>query len=316
MMEFVEQMIRQLPHPVVPGLQHEPVPELLARNVKFWKSSRVFGEFYVVCQRPDGTVLVDAKFSKVYLVQGLAQSLGSLFTKIEVASPATSSTLIGRKLTLTLLPWEGIITYDGICVGWGGHSEALSAEERGMVVATYTRALEEGKVISELKLRAYAAPSPAQGACAPLGLGAANIEALAVELKPKLDFIVAASLISASESWVFRRHGYSEASNPEHWCTVISCSSGPVGPMHIPPQGFQQLKPTVAEIIALLWQRIKDAGNRRPAMIMIDSEPVIAGLKALFAKALVPIRVDYYPPPQGEELAAYAAMDQIGRAHV
>ena len=79
--------------------------------------------------------------------------------------------------------------------------------------------------------------------------------------------------------------------------------------MHIPPQGFQQLKPTVAEIIALLWQRIKDAGNRRPAMIMIDSEPVIAGLKALFAKALVPIRVDYYPPPQGEELAAYAAMD-------
>jgi len=307
MMEFVEQMSLQFPH--IPGLQHDPVRELLQRNVKFWKSSRVFGEFYVVCQRRDGTILINAKFSKVYLVQGIAQSIGSICTKFEDASPATSSTLIGRKYTLTLLPWEGIITYDGICHGWGGHSEIMSAEERGMVVATYTRALEEGKVISKLKLRAEAAPSPPPDLSTLLGLGAATIEALALELKPKLDFIIAASPISAAESWVFRRHGYTEMSNPEHWCSVISCSSGPVGPMHIAPLAFQQLNPTVAEITALLWQRIKDAGRRRPAMIMIDSEPVIKSLKALYRHALVPIRVEYYPPPQGEELAAYAAMD-------
>lgn len=50
----------------------------IARDTIFRKSSRVFGAFWVLLERKDGTILISEDFSQVYLVLGLAQSFGDV----------------------------------------------------------------------------------------------------------------------------------------------------------------------------------------------------------------------------------------------
>jgi hypothetical protein len=89
----------------------------ISKYVMYWKADRITGEFFVLMDRPDGTILLSGDFKRVYLVLGIAQSIG---TACDLAgrssilrSPrgvrdghrALCGQIIGSKVALTLLPW-------------------------------------------------------------------------------------------------------------------------------------------------------------------------------------------------------------------
>jgi hypothetical protein len=63
-------------NPEMPLSQHLP-------HVQHW-SHRVQGTVYVLCLRPDGTIVVSEDMRTVYLVQGITQSLASIVSKVGI----------------------------------------------------------------------------------------------------------------------------------------------------------------------------------------------------------------------------------------
>ena len=95
----------------------EAMRDRISKYVINWKADRVTGEFFVLMDRPDGTVLLSSDFKKVYLALGIAQSIGAACDRIShnsiLQSPrgvrfghrALCGHIIGSRVALTLLPW-------------------------------------------------------------------------------------------------------------------------------------------------------------------------------------------------------------------
>ena len=123
--------------------------------------------------------------------------------------------------------------------------------------------------------------------------------------------------------YVFRRHGYSEAENPEHLTSVMSSEGMPV----ILGATSARLDPTLAETVLLLARAVFESGSREnammlammgggvnrhngkaPASVAVDCEAVVEPLRALLDRHGCGIDVDFYPPPSREEARMYSSM--------
>jgi len=104
------------------------VETVVTREVKYWRESRVYDTFGVLLERSDGTIVISQDLRRVFLVLGITQSLGSGLPHMPSNLPfrydsnrsQLASSLCKRLLyasaTLTLLPWEGKIVFDGISI--------------------------------------------------------------------------------------------------------------------------------------------------------------------------------------------------------
>ena len=95
----------------------ETMRDRISKYVIHWKADRVTGEFFVLMDRPDGTVLLSSDFKRVYLALGIAQSIGAACDRagpnsilrsprgVQFGHRALCGHIIGSKVALTLLPW-------------------------------------------------------------------------------------------------------------------------------------------------------------------------------------------------------------------
>lgn len=106
-----------------------------------------------------GTILVSNDFRKVYLVLGIAQSIGEVYVDQTIGQRQLfdhpfpdlclhNPPFSGLCVVTTLLPWQGKIVYDGIVCG------IPLPLGRKLVYRTlcrvYKEAVDKGKVISSL----------------------------------------------------------------------------------------------------------------------------------------------------------------------
>lgn len=87
---YVEKAKRSSPD--VPGFEY-------FHNCRHWRDHRVFGQFYLLMDRPDGSVFVSADMKKVYLVIGIKANFCKQLQKQSIA--------LSTAMTLTFLPFEG-----------------------------------------------------------------------------------------------------------------------------------------------------------------------------------------------------------------
>lgn len=110
------------------SISQDQVETAVDRDVKYWRESRVFDTFGVLLERSDGTIVISQDLRRVYLVLGISTSLGSVFqqqsklpfrydsNRTQLAS-SLCKRLLFASATMTLVPWEGGIVFDGIAVG-------------------------------------------------------------------------------------------------------------------------------------------------------------------------------------------------------
>lgn len=92
----------------------------LKEDACYWQTSRVHGEYIVLCDRPDGTIVVSADLQTVCLVLGVEQSLGTaanaqMVDEQWVAQPVGARSfhgMVGTLCSLSLLPWGDRIVCD------------------------------------------------------------------------------------------------------------------------------------------------------------------------------------------------------------
>jgi hypothetical protein len=92
----------------------------MMNDCQYWATSRVQGKFVILMERPDGTIVISEETKEVYLVLGLAQSIGEVILKSSRPSrwhkEGMHGPIVGVRVALTLLNWEDRIVYDGLIV--------------------------------------------------------------------------------------------------------------------------------------------------------------------------------------------------------
>eukprot|EP01034_Spumella_vulgaris_P046789 gene46789-58347_t len=134
----------------------------IENDVQYWKDSRVFGDFYILFDREDGTVLLSLDYQKVYLVMGLANTIGEALRvprkKPKLASiPLFHDTILGRKVSLSLLNWQGKIVYDGLML----HMAVMNGDQRNRAFRAYIKAVDNNTLITALERTLVAGNVPA-----------------------------------------------------------------------------------------------------------------------------------------------------------
>ncbi len=283
-----------------PHLKWGPAVE---RDVKFWKDSRIFGDFFVLFDRHDGTVMLSPDCKRVYLVLGLAQSIGEALPiprKPKVKSLAAfQEVFLGRRVSTTLLSWDGRVVYDGLMM----HLDVMSAEQRRRALRAYCQAVDRGTLITSLDMKLVTPQAPSSSSSS-AARKAAPSHTVPSEHSDKVRRIVARlqaaapmSGDTAAGTLVFRRHGYSESENPNHLVSVMQGGGGAL----LPFQTYKALLPTLLEVLELLDRAVAAAGHRKPAYVGIDVEFAVEPLQTLLEGT--GIRLMYYPPPSKEEEA-------------
>lgn len=287
-------------------------PVALEADCQYWQASRVHAnDFIVLFERPDGTIVVQLATkkepAKVYLVLGIAQSLGEVanvrfdksinnFTRgIPYQSPKLHGPVLGVIVTATLVNWRENILYDGILAP----TAMASSSEIQQALQAYSDAVDSGSIITAFTKKSSPGISmPSSGERQKI---IADTELLKVRYTGELQKIRSCSLCHPQARsnpmfghWVFRRWGYTEEENPNHMMVVL-CGSSMVTPT---PQKLRALEPTVDEYIVLLHQLCSRVG--RPISIAVDAIGVYAMLKELLPVSC-DIEVGYYPPPSPEE---------------
>jgi hypothetical protein len=202
-------------------------------EVRFWKDNRIHDCFYVYKERSDGTVVISQDMTRVYLVQGIRDSLGDIFIRSGRSLPVQGYT--------TLLPFQHKLVYDGL---FRGIFTDVNKDTLKKLHGAYEGAVDQRAVIHTLDGRMVPpSESPGISANSPLQkvqLSSRHREALVNSRRaPEGD---------PSGMWVFRRFGYSEASNPNHLIVVLGGGS-----MHIAgPLSLKALQPTAQEIIDIV----------------------------------------------------------------
>jgi len=274
-------------------------PGLIAsidKDVKYWNNDRVYGNFFVLFERPDGTIVVSNDCKKVYLVLGLADSLakpilrssGTVIKKYHLHSPKAATVVC-----LTLLNWQGKICYDGLIAA---SHEKPSIKLIKKAIKAYIQAVDKGKLITSISKT----PLPSIDTSETKPAAPPSVKMLE-KLKPALNNIKSMSEVKGMGGdptmWVFRRHGYTPRENPNNIISVISSGGGQIGTEF----RAKALIPDLADYMELLILGCRSVGSRRPPMVLIDAITMVEPLKALLAST--GIMVEYYPPPSDEEIA-------------
>lgn len=261
-------------------------------DVKYWNNDRIYGDFFVLFERPDGTILVSNDCKKVYLVLGLADSIAKCVYQAtgRVAKKYNLHGVnAGTVVSLTLLNWQGKIVYDGlICAS----SEKPSIKLTKKAIKAYIQAVDKGKLITSISRT----PLPLTEASK---LKPAPSVKMLLKLKSSLDKLKAMSEMKGigPTMWVFRRHGYTPRENPNNMISIISSGSGLV----VDAFNTKALIPNIEEYIQLLMMGCQAVGSRRPPMIMIDAIEMVGPMKEILTGTGV--IVEYYAPPSNEERA-------------
>eukprot|EP01040_Poterioochromonas_malhamensis_P014463 gene14463-16008_t len=121
----------------------------------YWNSSKVFGDFIVLMERRDGSILVSADYSKVYLVLGHLDSLAGKITFIpgkgfsyveKYPAPKIHGPINGVKVKMILLNWQNKVAYDGMM----SPREMVSKAALKKALQAYLQALNRGTLITSL----------------------------------------------------------------------------------------------------------------------------------------------------------------------
>lgn len=296
----------------------------LNADCKYWLSSRISGDFFVLFERVDGTVFISADYKHVYLVLGLAQTVGEIFqspmplsrlgvTRCEIPNDSTTQKefsfsfhgpIIGMRVATTLLPWEGKIVYDGLMIA---KSKANPIELKNLQ-RLYIDAVDRDKLIWKLPLiedpSLLAASNGAGGGNGSI-VSQDEIQAVRTALDSKLKKMASISKYKSSGKganddfgiiWVFRRHGYNEKDNPDHLITVLTSAGGTMKEFY----QTKKLLPSITEYVDLLYDIVRGV-DKKPQGIAIDAEEMIEPLREVLTAA-TGVEVHYYPPPSEEEM--------------
>jgi hypothetical protein len=187
----------------------------LKKDIRFFKQDRVFGRFILLFDTPCGAVLVSENFQRVYVALGISESIGYAVGATEAYSQFSRP--IGYFITTTLLPWDGMIVYDGLL------NSSLSAVHKSHLrraIEAFIDAIDTNTLIISL---------PRDPTFLDSNLSAAtttapkiDTEALKILLGPKIHAIASMSEFSQPGShWPFLRHGYTKEDNPKFIITVM-----------------------------------------------------------------------------------------------
>ncbi len=261
----------------------------------YWNSSKVFGDFIVLMERPDGTILVSVDYSKVYLVVGLVNSVASV-SGADYYFPKIHGRISSILITTVLLNWQNKIVYDGFL----SPGEAVSDETLEKAFQAYLNALNTGTLITNLpKNEATAAQVK------PFMLNEEEYESYrlryllelqSINLKPSIEGFDINNPFALKEVIqhyvVYRRLGYTEEETPQHLLAAL-LGSELVGSLIM-----ESATPIIEEYIQLTQNYCDDEG-RKPAVIAIDYLPHFEMFRRLMGD--VNIHVSYYPPASDVE---------------
>jgi hypothetical protein len=296
-----------------PGPTPPDVPTLAQQKAAIleeaprWASQRVEGKFYVLLLREDGTVVVSADEGprRVYVVAGMVDPLFKILREGHKGAP-----LLGPpfKVSLNLVPYRHYVSYDSCLLGAGMSAESQEGLQklRAELIGVYLDAIDRGQVITRMPYPdGSASPSSSSSSSAALEPAPGPL-VLSAEEAQFLEELRVRDHFDASV-WVFRRFGYTEGENPDHRCTVISCTDGePVDFL-----AFAALAPTAPEIVAAL-RRItlqRGADVPAPSAVMVDYLAIVEPLnEALLGGTDGKLGCLYYPPPS--EMESQHAMSQ------
>lgn len=292
-----------------------------------WPQERIHDVFYVLCGRPDGTILISEDGQRVYLVQGIAQPLHE---------PIMMRTRLPIMIRTTLLPFQGYLAYDGLMTV---EPSEISPSRVRKLWKSYWNAVENGTLIAGSGPNCHTGPGKSKSGKKKKskktnkknGGGAAGDDdkddgdddvengasaepakpAVDPRLLPKKDHSKLLARLAAAPHfgkfepagmWVFRRHDYTLASNPDFFFAVLS---GAGMPLHM--GSYSSLVPTCDDIMKALDQIVfgghgGGSGIRKaPGAVSIDAIEIIEPMRALLKPAQ--IEVLYYAPPSKEEEA-------------
>ena len=142
---YVRRIIELNPSMGITGKQLE--------QARHWPTSRIHGKFYILLNRPDGTVVISEDKQKVYLVQGILHAVAKVVVRAGDHLPVYG---MGN-----FLPFFEYICFDGLFLGC---PPAISAKLRRQLYGIYAAAVDSGNLITSLSLPVLPpAPLPTTG---------------------------------------------------------------------------------------------------------------------------------------------------------
>jgi hypothetical protein len=307
--------------------ENKQIPNLLAdvQSAANWPQQRIHDVFYVLFGRPDGCILVSEDGQRVYLVQGIAQSLHE---------PIQARSRLPIMIRTTLLPFEGYLVYDGLMTVQP--AEITPTRVRKLWKA-YWSAVENGTLIAGSGPNCHTGPLKSNGKKNKKKKNKKNKKKASAagakgdddeddgdddeddddvqpakppvdpRVLPKKDYSKLVARLAAAPHfakldpnglWVFRRFDYTLASNPDFAYGILS---GGGMPMHMGQ--YSSLVPTCDDIMKALEDVIfrRRGNNKVPSTVSIDAIEVIEPMRELLK--LAGIDVLYYAPPSKEEEA-------------
>jgi hypothetical protein len=209
---------------------------------------------------------------------------------------------------MTLLSWEGKITYDGIVL----HPKRLPNEQLSRTLKAYINAVDEHRLITSLPklppgfvLHAEVNKQTFTTLQCPIlsHEEVRRVNSIRSVMKSILDLIgnsPTTQRVSDIQSMViFRRVGYTEESNPSHLIEVVFYRLSPGTPPIFTHQ-THSLLPTVAEYLEMTKLYVHKM-HEKPAFLAVDAKEIFAVVQELLSP--MGITVIYYPPLSAEEVA-------------
>lgn len=272
--------------------------QALDEDTQYWHSSRIFGEFIVLFDRPDGAILVSEDCKRVYLVLGLAQSIGEVsnlgyrnggyYKKPSYPPPKLHGPIMGVIMNTTLLNWQGMIVYDGLMMSVAMASKGKIKE----ALKAYVDAVDQSTLITRIEKKTGSLKE-----IPPPVVNPDEVRRLKLDLFPKLEAIRKEKYrkkTSDLDMIICRRVGYTEEGNPDHLVTIFGNHDGMLNPTF---HTCRALTPTVEEYVTMLHSVIHTAG--KPEYISVDELSVLETLTVVLDGTGV--KASYYSPPSDEE---------------
>lgn len=282
------------------GKNRNPYENALVEDCIYWNSSRIFGDFTILFERPDGTILISENYQEVFLVLGQAQSLGEVANlarksngdwnkRSPYALPKLHSPIIGVKVSVTLLNWKNRILYDGLMQP----IDTCSKKQLILALQSYLTHLENNTIIYSLPKKEIQGVHPLL--IKPLSKDV--IQSLILKHSQELNYLKQQYFHpkDSSHIWSFSRHGYSEEFNANHYLSVLDNLKSLVIPF-----ATEALEPTISEYIHILCLAVEQH-QYKPQSIIIDSETNYLLCKSILEQEC-DILVEYKPRPSDEEL--------------
>ncbi|KAJ3268059.1 hypothetical protein HDV01_003500 [Terramyces sp. JEL0728] len=263
---FLSKIIKEL----CERLEDRIVREVFVNECSRWIVQRVTGEFYIYKERQDGTLVVSTNLSRVYLVLGFTKSLGRMLP-------------LPFKARMTILPFKEFLSYDRTIIPISPVQLKRQAEIKKVV----EKAVVDGSLITRfdtVDYRRFIEPTFSTA-----DINATDVRMMA-ELKPLL-----CNKVDPSETWVWKRLGYSQSANPNRLMGLIN-NKGQVLMV------FQMvaIEPSIHDILSTLLSGIKISKVGVIAQFMaVDCEPLIAPLNELFGQTGV--KFSFYEAASPEE---------------